>query len=1030
MNRRTFLSLLLATTILTCVPQPARAEPISTAIGLTAIISSIGVSTAVAGAIGGALISVAVSVGANLLINALLPEAPTPQEERAGPARGSTLSIQYGGALPRQAIMGPGASGGHHIYSNVYGDNNDMLQCVFVVGDGLHGELTTLWYNGKECTLVTPLDGEVDGLAVEEFRTDVKEVETDHVWVRWFNGTDDQGADTELVTNANPSGRWTVDHRGFGVCYLSITQRYNEELSLVGVPQVLIEHEGLRLYDFRLDDTNGGTGPHRFGDPDTYEPSANPAVQEYNYRRGISVAGQRLLGMQVGATDLILSMYVAAANACDEAVPLKEGGTELRYRCAVGLSDDRQHSQTLEAIRGSMAGFTLERAGQFGPIAGVAQVEITDLTVTDDDLEVGTPAPFSKYRSRSEVATAVHGSYSDPAQKWASVAFPAREDPADDTVYGEKLARSIDLTQVFSPSQAQRIAEATRRRTLQLGRGSFTLGAKWIALQPGDWLPYESTRHGDMTVLVTGVRVDPERHNVTVSYERIASSVYSWTTAGELDPPAIPSGGLPGTITTVADGMSAVGVSVPGEGSLVEPGIHFTWTPILDPAVDAIQFEIKKQGDTTIIPFVASFPGSGTAVARGLQAGTTYEYRHQLTTTPVRECPWSSFVSVVAGGAHIVPNSLAALALDLQGFQARIIKWVHEEFARGSQARDRVEQQVAQAGMDHDASGLIENYKRKGDVHVVRTDLISTANTVLGTSYATLSEVAAVFAGTTEAFAVFEADVEAGIADQFANVTFAMLALSTLDERTQEISSVATAFLTLNVNGKITGFRAFNDGDETSFDIEADFFRVGATGASGGDFIPVFQVSTVDGELGVAMRGTLIADGDIIARTLTTGELITLSAQIKDLTVTNLKVGDLQIDTRTLANLSVSNIASWGTTTQSVGTSYNLVNQATVVFTATAGSSVLVDVVGVFTAILSGGFQLEYDIQIGGVSVFTTLIQHAGSAANTYPVIGARTITATGSSQSVVVDLYMRNPAGGTNVSVTTKPASIRATKK
>lgn len=48
-----------------------RAEPISTVIGLTALISSIGVSTAVAGAIGGALIGVAFSVAANYAIGAL-----------------------------------------------------------------------------------------------------------------------------------------------------------------------------------------------------------------------------------------------------------------------------------------------------------------------------------------------------------------------------------------------------------------------------------------------------------------------------------------------------------------------------------------------------------------------------------------------------------------------------------------------------------------------------------------------------------------------------------------------------------------------------------------------------------------------------------------------------------------------------------------------------------------------------------------------------------------------------------------------
>jgi hypothetical protein len=48
-----------------------RAEPISTAIGLTALITSIGASAAVAGAIGGAIVGVAISVGVNYAVSAL-----------------------------------------------------------------------------------------------------------------------------------------------------------------------------------------------------------------------------------------------------------------------------------------------------------------------------------------------------------------------------------------------------------------------------------------------------------------------------------------------------------------------------------------------------------------------------------------------------------------------------------------------------------------------------------------------------------------------------------------------------------------------------------------------------------------------------------------------------------------------------------------------------------------------------------------------------------------------------------------------
>ena len=480
---------------------------------------------------------------------------------------------------------------------------------MFVVGDGLHGNMTKLWYNGKLATLASPLGGGgINGQAITQFRGKPQGAEgatadADHVWVRWYNGTDAQVADNELYGNANPGSRWTSSHRGAGVCYISITQRYNEEMGLTGIPDLLIEHEGLKLYDFRLDDTNGGVGPHRWGTNSTYAISNNPVIQEYNFRRGIYVNGQRILGMNVGSGDLIMAMYQAASNICDEAVPLLGGGSELRYRSSIGLSDDKAPSGTLEVLRAATAGFTLERAGQFGPIAGVSQFIYTDLTITDDDLLVGSSAPFSKYRSRTDICTAVHGQFSDPNQRWAAVAFPAREDPADDAFYGEKLATSIDLTQVYSPSQAQRIAEVVRRRSLQQGKGSVTVGAKWIGVQPGDWLTFNSARHGLMDILVTGVTINTEQHNVTLAYEKVAASVYTWTTAGEVARPATPIGGLPGTQINAASGMSATQDTITGGNAGTKSAIRFTWTSIFDPTVKRVMFEIRVQGQTEVATF-------------------------------------------------------------------------------------------------------------------------------------------------------------------------------------------------------------------------------------------------------------------------------------------------------------------------------------------------------------------------------------------------------------------------------------------
>jgi len=710
--------LVLALLATTCLTAPVQAEPISTAIGLTAVIAGTGLSTAVAGAIGGAVISGVVAAGISVAASTLA-KGNQPSEGAAAEKGGTSLSVQYGAGLPRSARMGPGATGGHHVYTNVYGAapfENMFLQCVFVIGDGQHGKCTRVRYNGKDCTLPTDLGP--GGWSVPEF----VQAGNPRVILRYFRGRYDQAADGDLITNSNPPGRWTADHRGAGVCYLSVTQVYDEELGLTGIPSVLVETEGLVLYDPRKDSTNGGSGAHRWGLTDTYEPSANPAVQEYNFRRGIYCNGQRLLGMTISPVNLLLAMYHAAANINDEPIPLAGGGSESRYRCSIEVNDARSNADVLGAIRGATAGWSLERGGQFGPVPGVPQIPVASLAFTDDDLIVGERATFTKYRSRTEIVTAAHGSFSDPMQYWASAAFPPRVDPTSDAYIGERIARDFDLTQVYSSSQAQRIAESERRRTLQEGQGTVTLPAKWIGVQPGDWLTYNSQRHGSMTILITGAQLDTVRHLVTLTYERTSNSVYSWTTAGELFPPDVGAGGIPGFITMIAEGMVATGINIPGDGGLVTPGIHFAWTPIMDPSVDQIDFEIRKVGDTAILPFTADFPSSGSAVcSHGIQAATNYEYRHKLYTTPYRDTPWSAWATVMSGTQHIVPTAFSSIPGDvtLASFEQGLRDYVGKQLSASMAEVDRIEQMIANEAAEQDAHNFLERkLAKEGDVRL------------------------------------------------------------------------------------------------------------------------------------------------------------------------------------------------------------------------------------------------------------------------------------------------------------------------
>lgn len=958
---RRLLIALLASTFLLAAPAPARAEPIT-----LAILSAVGINLAagsIAASIATFALTTAVSLTLSLVVNALKPKTP----ETAGPASGTDLNVQYGGDQPREVIFGTQATAGHHVYTNVFSSagnsDNKILECIFVLSDGQCDGINKMWYNGALVTLVVLNAGPSPVTYVIDELRDASS--NPLVQVKFYDGRYDQLADSELVTNANPAGRWTSNNRGRGVCYVYIKQYYDEGHQLTGVPSILVELRGNKLYDPRKDTTVGGSGPHRWGTPSTYEFSGNPAIIEFNYRRGIRVNDQVLVGMDtVAAGDLIYPMYFSAANDCDDAIPLLAGGTEPRYRCGITASADKQHSTTLDAIRQSMAGFSLERSGQFGPIAGVAQSSVFEFS--DSDFIVGAKSTFSKYETRSNIATAVFGNFSDPAQKWAGVPFPARSSLTDDALMGERLAKSLDLTQVSSNAQAQRIAEIERRRSMMQAHGSQTLGADFIGLQPGDWGTYHSP-YGDMIVQVGSLSLAGD-DSVTFAWRQIASSVFSWTTAGELDPPAIPIGGQPGLRITAVAGFAINPSQVPADSGLTLPALLCTWTPILDPTILRIDIEYRVTASpATVLTFQADTPSAGIAEISGsVQANTAYEVRARPIANPDRTTTWTAWIATTSGTDHIVQKSLEAISV---GFSAALRELVSQVQGSGlAELRDEMNifaaalAEVRTRGYVNTAEVKDVVASREGDLSATITDVRTTA----------VNNESAIASLSTTLTATFGTSLSAA-------VTFELGALVKADGTT-----IAMGGLTLNANNKIAGFQIYNNGVASDFDIEVDNFRIGKSGIPGGAFVPIFTVATVGGTPKVALRGDMLVDGTILAQHMSTGSVNT-STVITDNIILR---GHIVADTSTRIDVAQNGSQSFS----SGGAAADLVTLSII---SIGGQHLIVASVdvnknwGFIGNADTGNLGLSVALYIDGASVRSILVQaFITQVANTTPIGG------------------------------------------
>lgn len=523
----------LAGAALAAMSSAASAEPISTSIVLAIGIAQTSAYFATAVAVTNFVIGTVASVGLSLLSQAL-----TKKPQMSG---GSVTEMQFRADAYRSIPFGTVAVGGRRIYWRGNNKKNKTLHIVDQLGDWECNALKAVWVDGVRKTL-----DPVSVVGTEHARYEVEDFGNRFI-VKFFRGTMTQSADTELIAaeadgQGAKIGTWTSAHDGFGVCYVSWIFTFNADDKITQVPSLLWELEGAKLYDWRKDSTNGGSGAHRWNDPTTWEFSDNPAVCSYNYRRGFFRNGVRISGMGIPSYDLLHDMYTTAANVCDENV--SEGsGTEKRYRVSLIANDDAEHRIALEAFDAAMAGETVERAGQFGVIAGAAYSSV--MTVSDDDMIAGESFSYKQKQPIAEIYNAVHVSWLNPNQPWSSDTLTPITDSGYEAQDGnQRIVRDVDLPMVTKPYQARRIGKIIHEQSRMQAVHTGVYGPKVTRLEPGDWVTRTFNRDsiggpGSMTMKVMQKRlVGPNSWELTL--KQAATAVFT-APGGTITVPPVPT---------------------------------------------------------------------------------------------------------------------------------------------------------------------------------------------------------------------------------------------------------------------------------------------------------------------------------------------------------------------------------------------------------------------------------------------------------------------------------------------------------
>lgn len=650
--------ILLATTALFLLfAGPANAGPLLGGIG-----ALVGGLSSAAG-LGSLAIGIA-SMGVQWLISKML--TPEPKQ------RGIKDKIEIGGDIPPTFVVGEYATPGHLVYRNTLDKGSNIPEAclvdviclgvlpyesvsakVFINNEGCHMDVGGPTYNGF--------------YSIEEY---VKGGDDGGYCLMKIHHGDQTNADSWLLDKfgGDDDRPWSNDMFLPGCTYVIVQSWYSNKGIWSGWPTFRFVVQGIKLYDPRKDTSVGGSGSHRWDNPNTYEFTKNPKVIEYNIIRGIWWDGKHQWGGKADAYRLPLEYWFAAMNACDENVTKKNDDIINRYEIGAEISFGDKPIEIINEINKSCNGYTTEFGGTYKTWVGAPGLSVA--TITDDDFIITEDKETSRFQTQQQTFNTCYTTYPEPRQQWEVNDGPRYQDHDALDEDGEELPLDLALPFVSENNQAQRLARAaikdSRRQLTHTGQ---LPPIAWL-YEPFDRITYISDDFGygeDGKAFMLASKDDMPNVNQLVTLREINSDDLGWLTAYELDNEAddlvvVKPDALSLDVEVFADHVeSAAGKD--------KPAIRAEWDwgdiPNGEIGVRHIDWRIRRSGATKVIARgKIDKVGSGEALITSavLRFGKAYEIQFEPIPFANRDSVETDWLPVTMTAVE-VPTGLTLTSL-------------------------------------------------------------------------------------------------------------------------------------------------------------------------------------------------------------------------------------------------------------------------------------------------------------------------------------------------------------------------------
>lgn len=413
--------------------------------------------------------------------------------------------------------------------------------------------------------------------------------------------------DQYLIDNA-PS--WEDDMIGQNFAWFRVTLQFDQTAFPSGVPNITARKFGRRVLDPRNPDA-----------PAAY--SENIALCLLDYVRNHP-------SLQYEDDELLISTFITAANICDELVNVhnSEGvvvGQEPRYRLTAEVDFNEDPSDVIDDMLAACAGEPIRIAGRFGINVG-AYYPATTLTLNQDDI-VGQIA-IQPEASQQDSFNIVRGVYNSKDNNFSETDYP--EVRFDDWIVedGSEIVENLDLRFVNSPSQCQRVADITARRSrfgmvveipcnyrgMNYPPGStFRLTLEQIAISNLEFKVLAWTHSAENGVTLICRREDPQYYGQRPGQNIVLPPVVNLPASGIAAPSNVQF------INTVV-------------GEVIQGQLSWRNTSFRLRGVDIVIYRVV-QGGTDVVVQTASVPFPGESI--DLNGKLSGLYRAELTSVAV-----------------------------------------------------------------------------------------------------------------------------------------------------------------------------------------------------------------------------------------------------------------------------------------------------------------------------------------------------------------------------------------------------------